>query len=268
MPCPVSVGPRLAWRLQGTFRMRIFRGLVAAFTVCVGLVAVPFGVVSVLYVWVLDELDLPQPPAGQSLTRTQQIELWTANGGEAEVFEVERQYPWTPFLDVVIQKSSLPRAEAPLVWSVARQSLKARGRMPMGWWHLRGVALSIWVTRHWSAADLVNELARTQFLGRSAKGVEAGASAYFGRSFSALELHQRALLQGLAVNPSGREPHCYPERARKARSAVLNRWRSQRLLTTAEAEAAATQALDVVPLSRPCEERRADEVSRSPPSGE
>lgn len=228
----------------------------------------PFGVVSALYVWLLDELDLLQPPASQPLTRTQQLELWTANGGTTLVFEVERQDPWTPLLDVVIQRRRIPRAETPLVWNVARQSLQARGPMPMGWWHLRGVALSVWFTRHWSAADLVNELARTQYLGRSARGVEAGARAYFGRPFSALEVHQRALLLGLAVNPRGLEPHCSPERAREARSAVLNRWRSEGLLTTAEAEAAATQALDVVALSLPCEERRADEMSRSPSSGE
>ena len=45
-------------------------------------------------------------------------------------------------------------------WQVARGHNSAHPVGTMGWWHLSGSALTIWITRHWSAEEIGATLAR------------------------------------------------------------------------------------------------------------
>lgn len=45
-----------------------------------------------------------------------------------------------------------------LAWNVARPYLMEHRRFKgMGWWHLSGEALSIWLTRNWSTEELLSQ---------------------------------------------------------------------------------------------------------------
>ena len=94
--------------------------------------------------------------------------------------------------------------------------------------------------------DQILELYLNQiFLGQQAHGFAAAADTYFGKPLAALTLAETALLAGLPQNPSYANPASNPARARLRQQAVLRRMVDQGLITTAQADAARAQVLQL-----------------------
>lgn len=108
---------------------------------------------------------------------------------------------------------------------------------------LHQAALATWVSRNWSADDAMNTYASHLWMGSETYGVEAGASFLFGKDVSELTIAETALLVGTSRSPRRLSALCHPERAIAARSEVLERMRTVRLIDDAQLAAAAATPL-------------------------
>ena len=106
-----------------------------------------------------------------------------------------------------------------------------RGKLAQMMWALR---LEMHRDKDWILEQYMNRIP----LGEGAVGVGAAARLYFGVEPSELSLGQAALLAGLARRPSGDNPIASRERARSARSVVLERMVSGGFTDRAAAERA------------------------------
>jgi hypothetical protein len=118
--------------------------------------------------WLLYELALGNVVGRPSSPNTVPVPLVDAQGvwlklRETGPIEIERLTPHGYAL-ALVTNDRLPSG-AHVAWFVARNhnvnNLKNRR---MIWWHMSGAALTIWLTRHWSADQLIakaHELFRT-----------------------------------------------------------------------------------------------------------
>ena len=79
---------------------------------------------------------------------------------------------------------------------------------------------TIWLTRSWTKAELVDTLAERGEFGAAYRGVEAAAQGYFGRAAAQLTLPQAALVAGL-IGTRRTDPWCDPAAAASLRHRVL-----------------------------------------------
>jgi hypothetical protein len=79
---------------------------------------------------------------------------------------------------------------------------------------------TIWLTRSWTKAELVDTLAERGEFGAAYRGVEAAAQGYFGRAAANLTLPQVATVAGLLANRRT-DPWCDPAGAAILRHRVL-----------------------------------------------
>lgn len=193
------------------------------------------------YRWHLPPVDArPRAPAPRMNLATRA--LWAAE--EDGPFQLDPLWPWTLMADVLRRmgtpRHALPPAGAGLAWSVARewrqaQPGDARARS------LEGLALCIWLTRHWSAEELLTAYAEQADFGHGFTGLEAASRGYFGEPPEQLALAEAALLAGLPSSPRRFDPVCEPEQARRRRNRVLTRLRALGWISEAEHEAARAQ---------------------------
>jgi membrane peptidoglycan carboxypeptidase len=138
-----------------------------------------------------------------------------------------------------------------MAWSVARAWLAERpgAQNPRALERsVQGLALSVWLSRHWSAEQLLTARAEQAFFGRGLKGLDAAAWRYFGKPPEQLALHEVALLAGLPSAPSRFDPFCRPEQALRRRAWVLARLQALEWISEAEREAAQGQPLLPTPI--------------------
>ncbi len=104
---------------------------------------------------------------------------------------------------------------------------------------LERLAVDIWLTRNWSAEELLAFDAEHTYLGSGLIGMRTGAEVLLGRDWAQVDTAGMALL--LAVNdvPVGRkDPWCFPDRIRTRRDGILRRLEDAGGLTPEEAEIA------------------------------
>ncbi len=169
--------------------------------------------------------------------------LWAVE--EPGPLRLEPRWSWTLVADFA-HAAQHPRRPAPA--SGSRLSGQVAGRWlfsrPGGKTtrtltrHTQELALSIWISRHWSAEELLTVFAQRAPFGPGITGLEAAARTYFDKEPGQLALHEAALLAGLPRSPTRYDPFCHPERARQRREAVLSRlltlgWISEPLLEDA-----------------------------------
>jgi penicillin-binding protein 1B len=115
---------------------------------------------------------------------------------------------------------------------------------------LREVWLALRVERAHTKDEILEAYLNTIYLGQrgpvSVVGVEAAARHYFGRSARTLGLAESALLAGMVRGPGYYSPFQHPERARERRDRVLAMLAEAKLVSEAEAAAAAKQPLEHV----------------------
>ena len=86
---------------------------------------------------------------------------------------------------------------------------------------IREILLAAEIEQRYSKAQILEHYLNTVYLGDGYYGVEAASQGYFGKSASALEPHEAALLAALVRSPSSDAPSVAPARALKRRNLVL-----------------------------------------------
>jgi membrane peptidoglycan carboxypeptidase len=110
-------------------------------------------------------------------------------------------------------------------------------------WHFHGLALSVWVSRHWTAEEVMASYAENASFGGGLIGIDAAARWYFGEEPARLALHEAALLAALAQAPARNDPLCRPEAALERRDVVLSRLQALGWISEAQREEARRQPL-------------------------
>jgi hypothetical protein len=108
------------------------------------------------------------------------------------------------------------------------------------------IALNLWLTRHAAPDDLIRLWADNVYLGRGARGLEAGMEAYFDASLQEAEPEQLALLVALSRHPSRYDPARHPEALFVRRNRVLERMADLQLIRLDQLERATRTPLGVV----------------------
>lgn len=108
---------------------------------------------------------------------------------------------------------------------------------------LREVMLASHLEERYTKAQILEEYLNTVYFGEGHYGVEAAARGYFGKSASALETQEAALLAALVRSPSTDAPSAAPARALKRRNLVLRLMREQGRISETQLRAAAEAPL-------------------------
>ncbi len=196
---------------------------------------------------------LPRVPTAGRMSRVH-LAMWAAEGGGT--MEVEPIRAWTVAGRVaraVWRPMQRPRAPGlELAGLAARSHLFSRPRRGTHLdWHLSNVCLSIWLSRHATAEQLVSLHVESAYFGRATFGARAAARAYFDAPPEALDWSQAALLAGLRQSPTRNDPWCNPERATRRRRFVLERLAASGVISEATRAAASTAPLEVLPTTCP-----------------
>ncbi|AKQ63201.1 hypothetical protein A176_000113 [Myxococcus hansupus] len=101
---------------------------------------------------------------------------------------------------------------------------------------LEQLALTLWLTRNWSAEELLAFEAHHLWFGRRLFGVSAAADAMLNKDMAQLDHSDVAFL--LATSEKSWDVECDPDRLRRRRDALLEGLAAAGMVTQAEAEAA------------------------------
>lgn len=183
----------------------------------------------------------PRPRTGFAL----QV-LWEVE--ERGPLQLEPLWPWR-FVNNLLEVAWHPgrgqrSAGQHLAWMVAGRWLASRPQgEPASHWSLHRLVLSIWISRHWTAEELLTAYAESASFGKGIIGLDAAARRYFDKEPEQLALHEVVLLAGLPQSPSRYDPICRPETALKRREYVLSRLHHLRGLSEPQLEEARKQPL-------------------------
>jgi hypothetical protein len=114
----------------------------------------------VLLFWVgLSGIDgMPSKPSSIA-PREQQLWVWQQARGKGEP-KVEATSPYSVAAKLLIGRAEPTPAGELATWWVASDYLLAHQRYRgMGWWHLSGTALTIWLTRNWTTEEVLSAAA-------------------------------------------------------------------------------------------------------------
>jgi hypothetical protein len=134
---------------------------------------------------------------------------------------------------------------------VSARGLRLADRVSRQWWgHLdetdhppprtpERFALLVWLTRNWSAEDLLAFDAEHAYLVHRLVGMQAGARTLLGRDWAHLDAAGMALLLAVNEAPGGRrDPWCSPDRIRAKRDWILKRLSEAGTFSPEEADVA------------------------------
>jgi penicillin-binding protein 1B len=114
---------------------------------------------------------------------------------------------------------------------------------------VREALMAMALDAHFTKADLMNAYINEIFLGqdgtRAIHGFGLASQFYFGKPLAELDTSQVALLVAVVRGPSYYDPRRHPERARARRDLVLKEMAEQKVISAAEATAAAQRPLGV-----------------------
>ncbi|PTL83178.1 transglycosylase domain-containing protein [Vitiosangium sp. GDMCC 1.1324] len=205
------------------------------------------GSVEALYRYGLSRVgELPRAPRPRTDFATRV--LWTSM--EEGPLLLEPRWPWTLIANFAHlychPRDRQQPAGSHLSSFVALRWLASRPeqeRTPMLNWHFHGLALSIWISRHWTAEELMSAGAEGARFGRNLIGLDAAARRYFDKEPVQLALHEAAFLAALAQSPARSNPVCRPETALRRRDFVLSHLRALGWISDAQLEDARKQPL-------------------------
>lgn len=106
------------------------------------------------------------------------------------------------------------------------------------WRKIREVPYALALEAKYSKADILTIYLNRAYLGAGARGFEAAAQRYFGKSANQVDAAEAAMLAGLLKAPSYFAPTNNMQRARERAGVVIGLMQEQGYLTMAEAEAA------------------------------
>ncbi|MBI5549533.1 MAG: transglycosylase domain-containing protein [Deltaproteobacteria bacterium] len=227
------------------------RLLVETGTILLGLIALVFLGLLALYQHGLHLVgELPQPPRleyGGLIAEA----LW--NELEPGPMEVEPFWPWSPIVSLSRLASSQHRWQispgGPSAQRVARLWVFKRAGLPQRGLDrvLAEACLSVWLTHHWSAAELTQARADGEYFGSGSDGLREASATLFLKRPEELALHEIALLVGRLQSPDRYSPYKHPRRVLERRNYVLKSLLARGLISAEECEAAARMPLDTFP---------------------
>ena len=106
-------------------------------------------------------------------------------------------------------------------------------------------SIAVQLERRYSKDRILELYLNAIYFGNGAYGIEAAAHQYFGRPAADLTLAQGALLAGLIQRPGDTDPYDHPEEANARRDVVLGRMRSNAFISSADADAALAEPLEL-----------------------
>jgi 1A family penicillin-binding protein len=118
---------------------------------------------------------------------------------------------------------------------------------------LRESVLAIQLTRHYSRDEILALYLNQTYYGNMAYGIEAAASAYFGKSAAELTLAECAMLAGLPQAPASYDPLTNPEAAKRRQRIVLDLMARHGYITPAQANQAHNESLQYASIPYPIE---------------
>jgi hypothetical protein len=236
--------------------MRVWRRLVIGLGVLVVLAAVlPLALVEGLYRYGLAKAErLPDPPAPVALPALLREAIWVEAGG-IDPRTVEPQYPWTIinrfFLHYRLDRPA--RLHQPPGEQLANHvEHLINSPAPRG---VTGVvtraAVEFWLTRHWTADQLVDAIAQGAYFGAKATGVNQAAATYFGKPVGSLSPDEIALIIGLLQSPASYNPACHPDAAKGRRYYMLGKLRDAGVLSEEEFKVALARPIVVLTTCSP-----------------
>lgn len=137
--------------------MRQLRGPVAILfnVVATLLLASPLG----LYWLGLSGVDgFPHKPL-QLAPEEQQVLVWKDARGDGAP-RIEAMNPYSFAITLLIDRNPSAPPDQLIVWRVASRNLIGHQRNKgIGWWHLSGAALTIWLSRNWTSEEILSAAA-------------------------------------------------------------------------------------------------------------
>jgi hypothetical protein len=107
-----------------------------------------------LYLWGLSNVDgRPQRPISMA-TSEEQSRLWQQAGGSGRV-AIQVMNPFGFFGRFLGDSYVAPAGEAAACWIARAYLLEHRRGQSMAAWHASVAALTIWITRNWSAEEIL-----------------------------------------------------------------------------------------------------------------
>jgi hypothetical protein len=92
----------------------------------------------------------------------QQSLVWKRAHGEGEP-RVEADNPYAYLASILSsQRQRTPPGQLVTWWVASDYLAKQEGHKGMGWWHLSGAALSIWLSRNWTSEEILSAAARSR----------------------------------------------------------------------------------------------------------
>lgn len=137
------------------YRIRRF---IAVVTLTMGVLMLGFPVA--LYWFGLNGVDgRPQKPL-QLASAEQKTAVWKRAQGQGMPY-VEPDNPYSYAIGAFFAQGRRTPPSQLLTWWVARDYLRSHKRYEgMGWWHLSGAALAIWLSRNWTSDEILSAAAQ------------------------------------------------------------------------------------------------------------
>lgn len=135
--------------------MRVIRKLIIMASASVTLLlTAPLG----LYCVGLSNIEgRPQKPAHLASVEQQSLVWKRAHGDGTSVVQADNPYS---YLASICSAQRTPPSKL-VTWWVARDYLSPNKRYEgMGWWHLSGAALAIWLSRNWTSEEILSAAAQ------------------------------------------------------------------------------------------------------------
>jgi membrane peptidoglycan carboxypeptidase len=120
---------------------------------------------------------------------------------------------------------------------------------------LEDMVLALKIETHYRKGQILELYLNVVYFGDGAYGIGEAAQHYFQRSPARVDLAQAALLVGLIQAPSAYDPFCHPAAAQMRQQTVLERLRTEGIISPAQATDARAEAL---PFWAPDVQRTAD----------
>jgi membrane carboxypeptidase/penicillin-binding protein PbpC len=187
---------------------------------------------------------LPTPPGASEQLPENLARVYWSLYERSGAMTVEPMWPWSVAWTVTrTLVSRQPRMSGPPGWTLA--DTVARHWRPEDshriWWRER-LTVGIWLTRHWTAEELLAFEARRQSLGHGLRDLPEAARYYLGKEASDLTLAEAALLVTMNEDPRWREhPECFIDRLQPRRDGRLRHLRMTGALTPEEEAQARAQ---------------------------
>src|SRR5437870_9970424 len=175
---------------------------------------------------------------------------------QATISAEDRRFQGHPGIDALAVARALsdrmrPSGASTITQQLARRLYLADDRSPLLVRKAHEAAIALQLEANRSKAQLLGLYLNDVYYGPQAYAVEAASRVYFGISAGNLDLAHAAYLAGLPQRPSSYDPVQDPAPARERQAYVLRRMTEDGWITRAEADAAVSRPIDVLPAARP-----------------